>query len=182
MLGYGGAGLIYRSSGMVLLVTRDIPPAVAARAARTHELRLMALQGVFLLESFLENMDGVEAILCTPADRFDAGLIAAAAGGGESDRDVQRRPRTYRPCRCCRAQYRGLQHAGCALDRHGGAGLDPDADGGAARQRRRAAAAGRWMDTDFPRFFISGAALPARNWVFSGWAGSAANWLPWRAA
>ncbi len=60
----------------MLLVTRDIPPAVVARAAQSHELRLLALQGAFDPEIFLQHLGGVEAILCTPSDRFDAALIA----------------------------------------------------------------------------------------------------------
>ena len=77
---------------MVLLVTREIPPAVAARAASMQEVRLIEMQGAFDPEFLLARLDGVNAILCTPSDRFDAALIAAPAGSGESDRDVQRRP------------------------------------------------------------------------------------------
>jgi lactate dehydrogenase-like 2-hydroxyacid dehydrogenase len=60
---------------MVLLVTREIPPAVAARAALTQEVRLIAMQGAFDPEFLLAKLSGVNAILCTPSDRFDAALI-----------------------------------------------------------------------------------------------------------
>lgn len=60
---------------MVLLITREIPPSVAARAAREHEVRQIAMQGLFNPALVLENITGVNAILCTPADRFDGALI-----------------------------------------------------------------------------------------------------------
>ena len=60
---------------MVLLVTREIPPAVAARAASMQEVRLIAMQGAFDPEFLLAHIDGVNAIFCTPSDRFDAALI-----------------------------------------------------------------------------------------------------------
>ena len=59
----------------MLLITRKIPPAVAARAAREHMVRQLEIQGVFDSAVLLENLEGVDAILCTPADRFDAALI-----------------------------------------------------------------------------------------------------------
>ncbi len=59
----------------MLLITRKIPPAVAARAAREHAVRQMEIEGAFEPARFLENLGGVDAILCTPADRFDAALI-----------------------------------------------------------------------------------------------------------
>ncbi len=60
---------------MVLLITRRLPDAVAMRAAREHDVRALALEGRFEPAMLLANVDGVDAILCTPADRFDAGLI-----------------------------------------------------------------------------------------------------------
>ncbi len=38
-------------------------------------MRALELEGKFDPSILLENLDGVDAILCTPADRFDAGLI-----------------------------------------------------------------------------------------------------------
>lgn len=61
---------------MVLLITREIPPAVAARAAAEHEVRTLGLRGAFDPAMLLANMAGVDAILCTPAEKFDAALIA----------------------------------------------------------------------------------------------------------
>ncbi|MDD2795565.1 D-glycerate dehydrogenase [Acidocella sp.] len=60
----------------MLLITRKMPPAVATRAAREHEVRQLALEGVFDPAVLLENLACVNAILCTPADKFDAVLIA----------------------------------------------------------------------------------------------------------
>ena len=61
----------------MLLMTRTIPPAVEARAAARYQIRQLALEGAFDPQLVLQNLDGVSAILCTPADRFDAALIAA---------------------------------------------------------------------------------------------------------
>ena len=61
---------------MVLLITREIPPAVAARAAAEHEVRQLALTGPFEPETLLANLAGVTAILCTATDKFPAPLIA----------------------------------------------------------------------------------------------------------
>lgn len=59
----------------MILITRELPPAVAARAAAEHEVRSLGLSGPFAPEILLANLTGVEAILCTPADKFDASLI-----------------------------------------------------------------------------------------------------------
>ena len=61
----------------MLLITRDMPPEVLARARREHEVRALRLQGRFEARHVLENVSGVDAILCIPADRFDAALIEA---------------------------------------------------------------------------------------------------------
>jgi lactate dehydrogenase-like 2-hydroxyacid dehydrogenase len=61
---------------MVLLITREIPPAVMSRAAIQHEVRQLALRGAFDPAAVLAALEDVDAILCTPADRFDAALIA----------------------------------------------------------------------------------------------------------
>lgn len=60
---------------MVLLITREIPAAVAARAQAEHEVRALALRGPFDPALLLRNLDGVNAILCTSSDKFDAALI-----------------------------------------------------------------------------------------------------------
>ncbi len=60
---------------MVLLITRRVPDAVAMRAAQEHVVRALALEGRFDPAMLLANVDGVDAILCTPADRFNAALI-----------------------------------------------------------------------------------------------------------
>ena len=61
----------------MLLITRDLPPDVMARARREHDVLELRLQGPFNPQAVLDNLSGVNAILCTPADRFDAALIAA---------------------------------------------------------------------------------------------------------
>lgn len=61
----------------MLLITRIMPPDVLARARREHEVRELRLTGAFNPRDVLDNIDGIKAILCIPADRFDAGLINA---------------------------------------------------------------------------------------------------------
>jgi len=61
----------------MLLITRDMPPEVLARARREHEVRALRLEGRFEARHVLENVSGVDAILCIPADRFDTALIEA---------------------------------------------------------------------------------------------------------
>ncbi len=60
----------------MLVITRQMPPAVAARAAAEHEVRNLDFTGPFDRARLLASLDGANAILCTPADRFDAALIA----------------------------------------------------------------------------------------------------------
>ena len=60
---------------MVLLITRRVPEAIAARAEREFSTRILGLQGKFDAAAVLANLGAVEAILCTPADPFDAALI-----------------------------------------------------------------------------------------------------------
>ena len=60
---------------MVLLITRRMPEAVAARAEREFSVRQLDMEGKFDPSLLLASLSGVDAILCTPADRFDAGLI-----------------------------------------------------------------------------------------------------------
>jgi lactate dehydrogenase-like 2-hydroxyacid dehydrogenase len=60
---------------LVLLITRRVPEAVATRAGREFATRQLHLVGEFDPLAVLANLSGVDAILCTPADRFDAGLI-----------------------------------------------------------------------------------------------------------
>ncbi len=61
----------------MLLITRVVPPAVAARARAEHAVRALDMEGAFDPTLVLASLDGVNAILCTPSDRFDAALIAA---------------------------------------------------------------------------------------------------------
>jgi lactate dehydrogenase-like 2-hydroxyacid dehydrogenase len=61
----------------MLLITQDLPPDVMARARREHKVRELRLQGAFSPQAVLASIDGVDAILCTPTDRFDSALIAA---------------------------------------------------------------------------------------------------------
>lgn len=61
----------------MLLITRDMPPEVLARAKREHEVRELRLEGSFAPHHLLDNIAGINAILCIPADKFDAALINA---------------------------------------------------------------------------------------------------------
>jgi len=60
---------------VVLLITRRLPDAVAERASRAFFTRALNLEGRFDASEVLRNLDDVDAILCTPADTFDADLI-----------------------------------------------------------------------------------------------------------
>jgi lactate dehydrogenase-like 2-hydroxyacid dehydrogenase len=61
----------------VLVVTRRIPPAVEARAAREFEARLNADDVALSPAELLRRAEGSAALLCSPGDRLDAGAIQA---------------------------------------------------------------------------------------------------------
>ena len=61
----------------MLLITRDMPPEVLTRARREHDVRELRLTGSFAPHHVLDNIAGITAILCIPADKFDAALINA---------------------------------------------------------------------------------------------------------
>jgi lactate dehydrogenase-like 2-hydroxyacid dehydrogenase len=64
----------------MLLITRIMPDDVLARAQREHKTRELRLTGPFNPRDVLDNLDGINAILCIPADKFDAALINALPG------------------------------------------------------------------------------------------------------
>lgn len=59
----------------VLLVTRRLPAAVEARATRDYDARLNAADAPRSPADILRLAEGVDAILCCPADRLDAATI-----------------------------------------------------------------------------------------------------------
>ncbi|MDE8345183.1 MAG: D-glycerate dehydrogenase [Acidocella sp.] len=59
----------------MLLITRELPQAVAMRAHAEHEVRALMLTGPFEPDHLLAHLENVDAILCTPSDKFDATLI-----------------------------------------------------------------------------------------------------------
>lgn len=61
----------------MLLITRVMPEAVLARARAEHETRELRLQGSFNPRDVLDNIQGINAILCVTTDKFDAALINA---------------------------------------------------------------------------------------------------------
>lgn len=61
----------------MLLVTRGLPPAVEARAAREFEARLNSEDAPPVDGDLALLARGADAILCTPTDRLDAAAIAA---------------------------------------------------------------------------------------------------------
>jgi lactate dehydrogenase-like 2-hydroxyacid dehydrogenase len=69
--------LLLRERGaLILLITRTIPEAVALKAQQEFSTRDLEMTGKFDPALLLANVGGVDAIFCTPADRFDAALIA----------------------------------------------------------------------------------------------------------
>ena len=59
----------------VLYVTRRLPPAVEARAARDYDARLNPGDHPVDAAAILAGAQGADAILCCPAERLDAALI-----------------------------------------------------------------------------------------------------------
>lgn len=64
----------------VLLVTRRLPPAVEARAARDFTARLNTEDRQLRREDLLSAAAEADAILCSPTDRLDAATIGALPG------------------------------------------------------------------------------------------------------
>jgi lactate dehydrogenase-like 2-hydroxyacid dehydrogenase len=62
---------------LILLLTRRLPAAVETRASRDFNVRKLALQGPLDPDILLSSASGADAILCTPVDRLDAGVINA---------------------------------------------------------------------------------------------------------
>ena len=60
-----------------LLVTRRLPPAVEARAARDYDARLNAEDTPRTGADVVRLAEGAQAILCCPAEKLDAATIAA---------------------------------------------------------------------------------------------------------
>ena len=61
----------------VLYITRRLPPAVEARAARDYDARLNSDDHPVDAAGILAGAAGADAVLCCPAERLDAALIAA---------------------------------------------------------------------------------------------------------
>jgi lactate dehydrogenase-like 2-hydroxyacid dehydrogenase len=61
----------------VLLVTRRLPPAIEARAARDYDARLNPEDSPRTAADILRLAQGADAILCCPAERLDGATIGA---------------------------------------------------------------------------------------------------------
>lgn len=61
----------------VLAVTRRLPPAIEARASETFTARLNASDSPVTVAGILRIAQGADALLCCPAEKLDAGTIAA---------------------------------------------------------------------------------------------------------
>jgi lactate dehydrogenase-like 2-hydroxyacid dehydrogenase len=61
----------------VLLITRRVPPAIAARAARDYDARLNPDDTQHSTAELLGLAEGADAVLCSPGDRLDAATIKA---------------------------------------------------------------------------------------------------------
>jgi len=59
----------------ILLVTRRLPPAVEARAARDYDVRLNEPDAPVTGADIVARAEGAAAILCCPAERLDAETI-----------------------------------------------------------------------------------------------------------
>ena len=64
----------------ILLVTRRLPPAIEARAARDYDARLNADDAPVSGADILARAEGASAVLCCPAEKLDAGVIQALPG------------------------------------------------------------------------------------------------------
>ncbi len=64
----------------VLFVTRRLPPAVEARAARDYDARLNAEDAHRSGADIVRLAAGASAVLCCPAEKLDAATIAALPG------------------------------------------------------------------------------------------------------
>ena len=65
----------------MLVLTRQVMPDVLARAKQDHQVRELGLTGPLDPQKLLASLEGVNAILCNGADRFDAALINALPPG-----------------------------------------------------------------------------------------------------
>ncbi len=61
----------------ILYVTRRLPPAIEARAAREFEARLNAADTPVAAADILQGAIGADAVLCSPAEKLDAATINA---------------------------------------------------------------------------------------------------------
>lgn len=61
----------------MLLLTRNIVPDVLARAKQDYHVRELNLTGALDPKHLLANLEGVTAILCNNADKFDKALLDA---------------------------------------------------------------------------------------------------------
>jgi lactate dehydrogenase-like 2-hydroxyacid dehydrogenase len=61
----------------VLLVTRRLPPAIEARAARGYQVRLNAEDTPRTGSDILRLSQGADAVLCCPAEKLDGATIGA---------------------------------------------------------------------------------------------------------
>ena len=61
----------------ILLVTRRLPPAIEARAARDYDARLSPDDKPVSAADILARAAGAAAVLCCPAEKMDAAVIAA---------------------------------------------------------------------------------------------------------
>ena len=64
----------------ILLVTRRLPPAIEARAARDYDARLNATDAPVTGADILAGAEGASAVLCCPAEKLDAATIQALPG------------------------------------------------------------------------------------------------------
>lgn len=64
----------------ILLVTRRLPPAIEARAARDYDARLNATDAPVNSADILARAGDASAVLCCPAEKLDAATIQALPG------------------------------------------------------------------------------------------------------
>ena len=170
----------------VLLVTRKLPEAIEARAARDYDARLNPQDEMWATDGAQiarrANEAKADGILGAAGDNLRRRLHQRPAGQREDHHHLQRRLRPCGPARGQGARHRRDQHAGGALLRHRRNRLHAAAHGRAPRRRGRAHGARRQVGRLGADAASRRDARRQDASASSAWAASGGNWPTWRAA